>query len=202
MTAAQEYAQRAYAVVHRRGSNHLALLLHGLGGDSKQPIGLTTDQLAGTGVDVLAPDARAHGETPVIGPAERFTTEALAEDVLALVDRLAFAGYRLIPIGISMGAAVALWLAEVVPDRLAGALLIRPAFVPEPWPPPSAPFSVVAPLLRSPVRLVRVSSLGPMNSGSWSRSPHQVRSASGISSTSSMLSSGSSDWKRCSALSP
>jgi pimeloyl-ACP methyl ester carboxylesterase len=97
MTAAQEYAQRAYAVVHRRGSNHLALLLHGLGGDSKQPIGLTTDQLAGTGVDVLAPDARAHGETPVIGPAERFTTEALAEDVLALVDRLAFAGYRLIP---------------------------------------------------------------------------------------------------------
>ncbi len=144
----EAYAEQAYAVVHQRGSDHLAVLLHGLGGDSNQPLGLTTDQLAGTGVDVLAPDARAHGRTPVIGPPERFTTDALAEDVLALIDRLGLGDRRLIPIGISMGAAVALRIAERVPERLAGVLLIRPAFGPTPWPEHAASFPVIADLLR------------------------------------------------------
>ncbi len=146
--SAQEYAAHAYAVVHRRGSDHLAVLLHGLGGDSNQPLGLTDDQLAGTHIDVLAPDARAHGRTMLIGSADRFSTEAMADDVLALIDQLGFGDHRLIPIGISMGAAVALRLAETVPDRVAGALLIRPAFGPEPWPVHAASFAVIADLLR------------------------------------------------------
>lgn len=143
-----DYADHAYAVVRRRGSATVAVLLHGLGGDSAQPLGLTGDELGSLEVDLLAPDARAHGRTPVIGPAAAFRTDALAADVLALVDRLGFGRHRLLPIGISMGAAVALRLAEIAGDRLSGALLIRPAFGPQPWPAHAAVFAVIADLLR------------------------------------------------------
>jgi pimeloyl-ACP methyl ester carboxylesterase len=101
--AGQQYVAAARYELLDRGGSHLVVLLHGLGGDRNQPLGLTTDRLAGTGVSVLAPDARAHGQTDVIGGPDDFTTAALAADVLALVDTLGLGDKQLIPVGISMG---------------------------------------------------------------------------------------------------
>lgn len=149
MNAAAQQSARAVAYeLIDRGSPHLVVLLHGLGGDRNQPLGLTTDRLASTGVSVLAPDARAHGETTLIGQPADFTTPALAQDVLDLVEDLGLGDRPLIPVGISMGAAVALQLVLDHPDRVAGAVLIRPSFVPEPWPAHSRIFRTVAALLR------------------------------------------------------
>jgi pimeloyl-ACP methyl ester carboxylesterase len=148
VTDHQRYAAAVGYDLLDRGSDHLVVLLHGLGGDRNQPLGLTTDRLAGTGVSVLAPDARAHGETEVIGGPDDFTTAALAADVLTLVDTLGLSGKQLIPVGISMGAAVGLQLVLQYPDRVAGAVLIRPSFEPEPWPAHARVFQTIAALLR------------------------------------------------------
>jgi pimeloyl-ACP methyl ester carboxylesterase len=146
--AAREYAHRAHYYLAERGSGHLVVFLHGLGGDNQQPLGLTRDALESTGVSVLAPDARAHGRTPIIGPASRFDTASQAEDIVALIEELGLGSKRLIPIGISMGAAVSLDLARRYPSTIAGAIAIRPSFEAQPWPEHLRVFREIASLLR------------------------------------------------------
>lgn len=151
MTAgdAASYAHRATFTLIDRGGPHLALLLHGLGGDRTQPLGLTPDRLEATGADVLAPDARGHGDCTVLGAPERFTLDAMADDVADLIEHLALADRRLILVGISMGAAVALRLIRREIRSIDGALLIRPSFGTHPWPPHLEVFRLIADLLRS-----------------------------------------------------
>jgi pimeloyl-ACP methyl ester carboxylesterase len=147
--AALDYAaSAAYTLLDRR-SEHLAVLLHGLGGNRTQPLALTPDRLESTGVSVLAPDARAHGETSVIGARNRFTGPALAEDVVALIDRLGLADRRLAPVGISMGAAVALQLLRSERGVFDGAVLVRPSFGDRPWLAHHEVFREIAAWLRS-----------------------------------------------------
>ena len=146
---AQLYATAAKYVLLDRGSSHLVVLLHGLGGDRNQPLTLTRDRLASTGVSVLAPDARGHGETELLGTPAQFTTASLAQDVLALVDALGLGHRPLIPVGISMGAAVGLHLALHHRQRVAGAVLIRPSFGAQPWPVHLRVFRDIAALLRA-----------------------------------------------------
>ena len=148
-TPAQLYATAAKYALLDRDSSHLVVLLHGLGGDRYQPLGLARDRLAGTGVSVLAPDARGHGETELLGTAAEFTTASLAQDVLALVDDLGLGRRLIIPIGVSMGAAVGLHLALHHRERVAGAVLIRPSLGPRPWPEHLRIFRDIAALLRS-----------------------------------------------------
>ena len=148
-TPAQLYATAAKYALLDRDSSHLVVLLHGLGGDRYQPLGLARDRLAGTGVSVLAPDARGHGETELLGTAAEFTTASLAQDVLALVDELGLGRRLIIPIGVSMGAAVGLHLALHHRERVAGAVLIRPSLGPRPWPEHLRIFRDIAALLRS-----------------------------------------------------
>lgn len=147
--AARGYASAAAYELDDRGGRHVILLLHGLGGDHHQPLGLTTDRFAGMGATVLAPDARAHGETDLIGSPDRFATANLVEDVLALVERLGLNDRALIPVGISMGAAVGLELITQHPDRVAGGVLIRPSFGPQPWPRHLQVFLTISRLLRA-----------------------------------------------------
>ncbi|GAB3601677.1 alpha/beta fold hydrolase [Microbacterium tumbae] len=143
---ASDYA--ADATVTRVGNGETVLLmLHGLGGDRNQPLGLLT----GTpeNVTVIAPDQRAHGESNVIGEAEDFSLDGLADDATALLEARGLADRPLIVAGISMGAAVALRLLERADHDLRGSLLIRPAFESEPWPAHLQIFREVAALLRS-----------------------------------------------------
>jgi alpha-beta hydrolase superfamily lysophospholipase len=77
MSASNQYATAAHALRLDRGSEYLAVMLHGLGGDLEQPSELTPDRLRSTGVDVLAPDARAHGQTKIVGSEECFRRAAL-----------------------------------------------------------------------------------------------------------------------------
>jgi pimeloyl-ACP methyl ester carboxylesterase len=120
------------------------VLLHGLGGTAEQPLEYLPDDLP---LSVFAPDLRGHGRTPYIGPSEGFTFDALAADVIALLDRLDIGGPLLL-VGVSMGAGVAIHLARDVPDRVVGVLAIRPAWCHEPSPPNLSAYPLIASFLR------------------------------------------------------
>jgi len=126
----------------------VVLMLHGLGGDRNQPLGLLSEPL-GEGLTVVAPDQRAHGETMVVGELQDFTVDRLADDAVALLRSRGLIARPLIVVGISMGAAVALRLMQRGGLRLRGALLIRPAFAQQPWPDHLRVFQEMAALLRS-----------------------------------------------------
>jgi pimeloyl-ACP methyl ester carboxylesterase len=126
----------------------VVLMLHGLGGDRNQPLGLLEGP-PDPRLTIVAPDQRAHGETTVIGDAEDFRLDDLADDAAALLESRGLEGRPLIVAGISMGAAVALRLLQRAEHDLRGALLIRPAFETEPWPAHLQVFRHVAALLRS-----------------------------------------------------
>lgn len=145
---AAAYAASAHYELLPGAHGPVVVLLHGLGGTGAQPLGLLPGGFAGCGYPVLAPDARAHGATRHIGDAADFTLDQLAADVLALVDALGLGGRPLLPVGISMGAAVGLRLIQVRPDLVARALLIRPSFSDAPWPAHLRVFRLIARLLR------------------------------------------------------
>ncbi|PPH28520.1 hypothetical protein C5C37_10545 [Rathayibacter sp. AY1F9] len=122
------------------------LLLHGLGGDRSQPLGLLRSALP-AGSEVIAPDVRAHGASELLGAPGDFALEALADEVTEEIVRSGAAHKPLTVLGISMGAAIALRLAvrRVLPiDR---AVFVRPAFTAEPLPENLTVFPVIAQLL-------------------------------------------------------
>ncbi|MGV8886427.1 MAG: DUF6518 family protein [Microbacteriaceae bacterium] len=117
------------------------MLLHGLGGNRRQPLSLIGPALP-PGAMVIAPDVRAHGTSPLIGTAENFTFDALAAEIAADLPR-----EPLTLIGISMGAALCVRIAlrgDVDVERL---ILIRPAFTDEPLPHNLAEFPRMGQLL-------------------------------------------------------
>lgn len=120
------------------------LLLHGLGGESAQPWAL----LPGAGDRRrIAPDLRAHGATSYIGPDDAFSFGGLADDVVALLDRLGVSD-PFLAIGVSMGAGIALNLAVRWPGRVSALVLVRPAWLDRPSPDHLAAFPLAAELLR------------------------------------------------------
>ncbi|OLF06056.1 alpha/beta hydrolase [Actinophytocola xinjiangensis] len=96
----------------RRGSGPPLLLLHplALSGRVWEPL---TDRLAAD-FDVIAPDARGHGESGWDGA--EFGVTDLADDVVALLDGLGLASAHVL--GMSMGGSVALTLAGRAPGRV------------------------------------------------------------------------------------
>ncbi|WP_323742989.1 MULTISPECIES: alpha/beta fold hydrolase [unclassified Rathayibacter] len=122
------------------------LLLHGLGGDRSGPLGLLRPALP-TGVEIIAPDVRAHGASVLLGSSAEFSLDALADEITEEVVRAGAAHKPLTVLGISMGAAIALRLAarRVLPiDR---AVFVRPAFTADALPENLAVFPVIAQLL-------------------------------------------------------
>ncbi|GMU92309.1 MAG: hypothetical protein AMXMBFR4_13670 [Candidatus Hydrogenedentota bacterium] len=103
---------------------------HGLGGDLSQPCGFFSE--GHDGVRLISMDCRAHGETRPLGPLDKISMAAFADDVVALLDHLhveaAVIG------GISMGAAMSLNLALRNPSRVVGLVLQRPAWLDAPLP--------------------------------------------------------------------
>lgn len=98
------------------------ILLHGMGGDSKQSARLFRPP---EGIQMVYMDQRGNGYTEA-GPTKELRFDVMAEDVDALADYLKLG--RFILGGVSMGAAVAVRYAVERKDRVIGLVLIRPAW--------------------------------------------------------------------------
>jgi pimeloyl-ACP methyl ester carboxylesterase len=116
---------------------------HGLGGDVSQPAGVFPPP---SGVRLLSMDCRGHGGTRPLGPSDKLSFSSFADDVAALMDHLELR--RAVVGGISMGAGVALNLASRYPQRVAGLILSRPAWLDSPRPENLKAYLVIAQLLR------------------------------------------------------
>jgi pimeloyl-ACP methyl ester carboxylesterase len=118
---------------------------HGIGGDVRQPGGLFDPP---SGVRLLCLDARAHGQTQPLGDPSALTFDTFGDDLVAWLDHLRLA--RAVIGGISMGAGVALNVAARYPERVAGLVLSRPAWLDGPMPPENvARYAILARLLRA-----------------------------------------------------
>jgi len=111
------------------GEGPALVFCHGLTGELNQP-----KQLLGSlpGYRRLVWDARGHGATSPVGPADKFTFAQFADDLAVLMDRLGI--QSAIVGGISMGAAVATRSAIQYPQRVRGLVLVRPAWLEQPLP--------------------------------------------------------------------
>ncbi|MFD1538011.1 alpha/beta fold hydrolase [Nonomuraea guangzhouensis] len=167
--SSNRYAEVAHVMLRRphTPASGTMLLLHGLGGDTTQ-FAPFLPHLARLPCDLLIPDMRAHGLTPLIGDASDFTFQRFSADIAALLRTRAIQP-PLIGVGISMGAGVLAALALHSPGALAGLVFIRPAWEDQADPPHLRAFSTIAGLLatrdgaaefaRSPVyRAVRAES--------------------------------------------
>jgi pimeloyl-ACP methyl ester carboxylesterase len=118
---------------------------HGIGGDVGQPAGLFRPP---QGIRLLCLDARAHGQTQPLGDPSALTFDVFGDDLVAWLDHLGVA--RAIIGGISMGAGVALNVAVRYPERVAGLVLSRPAWLDGPMPLENvARYAAIARLLRT-----------------------------------------------------
>jgi pimeloyl-ACP methyl ester carboxylesterase len=113
------------------------LLLHGLGGDRRQALGLLPDAYSATRI---APDLPGHGGTD-LAPGEPITFAAFAAQAAERLDRpVAVAG-------VSMGAGVALALAAARPELVERLILVRPSWLLDVPPPHLEPFLTIARIL-------------------------------------------------------
>jgi len=118
---------------------------HGIGGDVRQPAGLFRPP---QGIRLLCLDARAHGQTQPLGDPSALTFDVFGDDLVAWLDYLGVG--RAVLGGISMGAGVALNVAVRYPERVAGLVLSRPAWLDGPMPPENvARYVAIARLLRT-----------------------------------------------------
>jgi pimeloyl-ACP methyl ester carboxylesterase len=116
---------------------------HGLGSDLSQLVGLFQPPL---GFRLLSMDFRAHGETRPLGPPEKISMAAFADDLLAFLDELGT--IHSVVGGISMGAAVALNFALRFPDRVQALILARPCWLDSPLPANARVFVTIARFLQ------------------------------------------------------
>ena len=137
--------QRDDAVL--RGSDsgsgdQLLVFQHGLGGSLAQVTENVPDR---PGTRRLTLECRAQGaSTP--GSSRPFSIAMFADDVLAACDARGFE--RFVAGGTSMGAAIALRLAILHPERIAGLILARPAWTFDAAPATMRPYAEVADALR------------------------------------------------------
>ncbi|PTE08895.1 alpha/beta fold hydrolase [Mesorhizobium helmanticense] len=108
--------------VYDAGDGLAVVFQHGLGGSEGQ---VAQAFPADAGLRRLTLECRGHGGSG-LGGRRPFSLGMFADDVLAAADQAGLD--RFIAGGISMGAAIALRLACRHPDRVAGLLLVRPAW--------------------------------------------------------------------------
>ena len=102
---------------------------HGIGGDVRQPSKVFSPP---SGVRLLSFDARAHGSTVWSGDPYELSFDSFGDDLIGLLNHLGIA--RAVVGGISMGAGIALNAATRYPERIAGLVLARPAWLALPMP--------------------------------------------------------------------
>jgi pimeloyl-ACP methyl ester carboxylesterase len=107
------------------GAGPVVVLAHGLTATRRYVV-MGSSALERGGHRVLAYDARGHGTSSPAESPEAYRYEDLGADVEAVLDH-AGAG-RAVLAGASMGAHTLVWLALHRPDRVAGLVIITPAF--------------------------------------------------------------------------
>ena len=116
---------------------------HGLGADRNQPAEVFPSI---EGIRRVTLECRGHGASE-LGDVDALSIDQFANDALALLDHLNIA--RAVIGGISLGAAIALRLAALRPDRVTALVLARPAWVDEPAPEPLRIYRDVAMLIET-----------------------------------------------------
>lgn len=96
------------------------ICLHGLTRNSRD-FEVIAPRIAALGRRVLAPDMRGRGKSANDPDPAHYVPAVYAQDVLALMDRLAIP--RAVFIGTSMGGLIAMMLATSAPDRIAACVL-------------------------------------------------------------------------------
>ncbi len=104
------------------GDGTAVVFQHGLGGSEAQ---VAQSFPAGAGFRRITLECRGHGRSAP-GSVRPFSFQIFADDVLAAADQAGLD--RFVAGGVSMGAAIALRLACRHPDRVAGLVLVRPAW--------------------------------------------------------------------------
>jgi pimeloyl-ACP methyl ester carboxylesterase len=123
------------------GAGLPVLWQHGLGADRNQPAEVFP---AMEGVRRITLECRGHGASQ-LGDGQGITIAQFADDAMALLDHLGVE--RAVVGGISLGAAIGLRLAALHPERTAGLILARPAWVDERGPETLRIYREVAELL-------------------------------------------------------
>jgi pimeloyl-ACP methyl ester carboxylesterase len=111
----------------RSGEGPLVVLLHGLTATRRYVV-MGSSALARAGHTVIAYDARGHGRSTPAPSAAAYTYGDLRGDLEAVLD--AHADGPAVLAGASLGAHTALALALADPARVAGLVLITPAYEP------------------------------------------------------------------------
>jgi pimeloyl-ACP methyl ester carboxylesterase len=107
------------------------VLLHGLTATHRYVV-MGSKALQRGGHDVVAYDARGHGASDAAPSPSEYEYADLAADLLDVMDEAGFA--RAILAGASMGAHTAVRVALEHPERVAGLVIVTPAYDPENWP--------------------------------------------------------------------
>ncbi len=107
------------------------MLLHGLTATHRYVV-MGSKALQRAGHDVVAYDARGHGASDPAPTPDAYTYADLAGDLLAVLDGAGFE--RAVLAGASMGAHTAVRVALEHPERVAGLVIVTPAYDPESWP--------------------------------------------------------------------
>lgn len=132
--------------VERSGEGAPVVLLHGLTATHRYVV-MGSKSLQRAGHDVVAYDARGHGASDPAPSPEAYTYEDLAADLLHVMDQAGFE--RAILAGASMGAHTAVRVALDHPERVAGLVIVTPAYDPESWPGNLARWDALSDGLRS-----------------------------------------------------
>jgi pimeloyl-ACP methyl ester carboxylesterase len=117
--------------VERSGEGAPVVLLHGLTATHRYVV-MGSKSLQRAGHDVVAYDARGHGASDPAPTSEAYTYADLAGDLLQVMDEAGFE--RAVLAGASMGAHTAVRVALEHPERVAGLVIVTPAYDPEDWP--------------------------------------------------------------------
>ncbi len=119
------------------GSGRPVVFQHGLGGGEAQVAELFPTEAGRR----LTLQCRGHGDSAA-GPSDLLSLATFADDVLAMADALHIG--RFVAGGVSMGAAIAMRLAALHPERIEALVLVRPAWLFAPAPPNMAVYADVA----------------------------------------------------------
>ena len=129
-------------VYAERGEGPAVLWQHGLGATRAQPDEVFPDAPARRRITL---ECRGHGESELGDPAA-LSIARFADDALELLDHLGVE--RATVGGISLGAAIAMRLGALRPQRVTGMILARPAWVDAKFPPPQRLNALAGALLR------------------------------------------------------
>ena len=103
------------------------VLLHGLTATRRYVV-MGSRALERSGHRVIAYDARGHGRSSPAPSRDAYTYDDLGRDLIAVLDDRGVE--RAVLAGASMGAHTLLWLALRAPERVAGLVVITPAYDP------------------------------------------------------------------------